>query len=126
MEKSFFRRAAWETVRAALIYTVFCLFALAIAAVFVKAYAPSDGAITGICWGVRCVGSFGVCLFLIKGERALFKGLAAGVLGEIFTMLAFAAIGGGFHITAFFPLELLGAALLGGSGALLGAKLRKE
>lgn len=126
MEKSFFRRAAWETVRTALVYTAYCLFAMAIFAVIVRACAPGDGVITGVNWGIKCVGALVCGLLLIRKERALFKGAAAGLLGVILTTFAFAAIGGGFHVTALYPVELLVCAVLCGLGALLGGKLRKE
>ena len=124
--EGFFRKAAWETVKAALLYAAFTLFALALIAVIVKACAPSDAVIKALNWLVKCIGSFFFCMLCIKKERALFKGAIAGILGVFLTMFLFAAIGGGFHITWFFPLELLVCALLGGAGALLGAKLRKN
>ncbi len=126
MEKSFIRRAVWEVVRTALAYTVFCLFALSLAALIVKACAPSEGVIIGMNWGVKCVGSLLAGLLLIGKERALFKGGAAGILGTVLALFVFAAIGGGFRVTAFFLLELLVTALLCGFGALAGGKLRKE
>ena len=124
--EGFFRKAVWETLKAALLYAAFALFALALTAVIVKACAPSDTVVRILNWTVKCIGSFVFPLFCIKKERALLKGIAAGILGVILTMFLFAAIGGGFHITWFFPLELLVCALLGGAGALLGAKLRKN
>ncbi len=121
-----FKKAAWETGKAALCYAAFSLFALAIVAVIVKACAPSDAVIRILNWSVKCIGAFLFSLLFIKKERALFKGIAAGILGVILTMFLFAAIGGGFHITWFFPLELFVCGLLGGAGALLSAKLRKN
>lgn len=122
----FLRRAVWETVKAALLYAAFCLFAMAMIAVIVKSCAPSDAIVRTLNWVVKCIGAFGFSLLCIKKERALFKGLAAGILGVVVTMLLFAAIGGGFHITWFFPLELLVCGVLGALGALVGSKLRKE
>ena len=62
---------------------------------------------------------------LIGSERALFKGIAAGVLGCVLTMFLFAAIGGGFHVTPLFCLELPLTGILCGFGALVGGKFRK-
>lgn len=121
----FFRRAAWETIKTALFIVIYCLFAMSLFAVFIKAYAPSDTVITAVNWVLKCVGTFVLCLFFIKRERAFFKGIAAGLAGAVLTMLAFAAIGGGFHLSVLFLPELLLCALAGGAGALLGAKLRK-
>ena len=126
MEKSFFKRAVWEVVRTALAYTVFCMFALSLMALIVKACAPSEGAIIGMNWGVKCVGALLAGLILIGKERALFKGGAAGLLGAVLALFVFAAIAGGFHVSALFALELPVTALLCGIGALAGAKLRKE
>jgi hypothetical protein len=126
MEKSFLRSAAWETGKTALSATAFSMFALAIVAVIVKAAAPAEWVIRVCNWTVKCLGVFAFSLLFIKRERALFKGLAAGIFSVVLTMLLFAAIGGGFHVTWFFPLELFVCALLGGAGALLGAKLRKN
>ena len=41
-------------------------------------------------------------------------------------MLLFAAIGGGFRLNALYLVELLVCGALGGLGALVGVKLRKE
>lgn len=124
--ESFLRKAVWETVKAALLYAAFCLFAMAMIAVIVKACAPSETIVRALNWIVKCIGAFGFSFLCIKKERALFKGLAAGILGVVVTMLLFAAIGGGFHITWFFPLELFVCAVLGALGAILGSKLRKQ
>ena len=118
MDKSFFKRAAWETAKAALLASAFCLFAEAIFAVIVRAISPSVV--------VKCVAVFVFSLLCIKRERAFFKGLAAGFVSVFLTMFLFAAIGGGFHLDILFLPELLLCTLIGGLGALLGAKLRKE
>ncbi len=126
MDKAKVRRALFEVIRAAFFTTVFSLFALALVAVFVRAYAPEPFTVTAVNWAVKCVGIFLMCLFLVGRERALFKGMAAGVLSAIVTMLVFAAIGGGVHLDLLFLPELLVSAASGGAGALLGAKLHKE
>ena len=125
MDKAFWRRAVIEVVRTAFFTTIFSLFALALVAVFVKAYAPSTLTITAVNWTVKCVGIFLISIFSIGKERALFKGLAAGVLSAILTMFMFAAIGGGFHLNILFLPEVVLSTLCGGLGALLSAKLRK-
>ena len=125
MDKAFWRRATIEVVRTAFFTTVFSLFALALVAVFVRAYAPSQLTITAVNWTVKCVGIFLFSIFFIGRERALFKGLAAGVLSAILTMFVFAAIGGGFHVNWLFLAELVLCAACGGAGALIGAKLHK-
>ena len=125
MDKAFWRRATIEVLRTALFTTVFSMFALALVAVFVRAYAPSRLTITAVNWTVKCVGIFLFCIFSIGKERALFKGLAAGVLSAIFTLFLFAAIGGGFFVNWLFLAELVLCAACGGAGALIGAKLHK-
>lgn len=119
-------RVCREVVLSALFCTLFYLAATALAAVFVRAYAPADGAVTAVNWVIRCTGAFLFPLLFVRGARALFKGAAAGLLATVFSMLLFAAIGGGFRIGALFLLELLVCGALGGLGALLGAKLRRE
>lgn len=121
-----FKKAAWEVGKSALLYSAFSLFALAIIAFIVKASAPSDAVIKVLNWTVKCIGAFVFPLLCVKKERALVKGAVSGVLGVFLTMFLFAAIGGGFYVTWFFLLELFVCALLGGAGALLGAKLRKS
>lgn len=124
MEGSDFKRAAWEVLRAALIVTVFYLFATTIAAVIVKATAPKEGVIVAVNWSIKCVGTFVFCMLFIGKERALIKGAVAGVLATLLSLFAFAAIGGGFHVSLWFLLELPVCALLGGLGGLLGARLK--
>lgn len=119
------RRAIVEVVLSTLFYALFCLVALAVAAVFVRAYVPSAGVITAVNWIIKCAGSFLFPLIFVRRGRALFKGIAAGVAGALVTMLLFAAVGGGFSLTAFFLVELLVCGALGGAGALVGVKLRK-
>ncbi len=121
-----FKKAAWETGKTALCYAAFSLFALAVIAAIVKACAPSDTVIRVLNWSVKCIGAFVFPVLFIRKDRALIKGIVSGVLGVILTMFLFAAIGGGFHLTWFFPLELLVCGAIGGAGALLGAKLKKH
>ena len=126
MDKAFFKRAAWEIFKAALLTAVFCLFFEAIFAIIIRASSPSDMLITAINWLVKCMAIFAFSMLCIRRERAFFKGLIAGFISVFLTMFLFAAIGGGFHLNLFFLLELLLCTLAGGFGGLLGAKLRKE
>lgn len=124
MEKNF-KKAALEVGLAAAVCTIFYLFAAAIFAAIVKAYAPPQSAVTAVNWVIKGVGAFLFSLIFIHVGRALFKGAAAGVLACILAMLLFGAIGG-FHVTAYFPLELIFSAALGALGAVAGVKIRKE
>ena len=123
--ENFWKRACIETGLAALTTTIFSLFAAALFAVFVRAYAPSGVTITIVNQILKCAGVFVCSLIFIRRERALFKGAAAGVLALLLTALIFGMIGG-FHAGVFFLLELLLAALFGGLGAICGGKLRKD
>ncbi len=120
-----FKKAATEVAFAAVACTVFMLISAAIFAVIVKAYAPAQSVVTAVNWILKGVGAFLSSLIFIHIGRAVFKGAAAGVLSCLLTMLLFGAIGG-FHVTAFFPLELLFSAALGALGGMLGVKIRKE
>ncbi len=122
---STFKKAAGECALAALLSSAFCLFAVALFAVFVRAYAPSEVTIAVVDRVILAVGIFAFSALFIRRERALFKGAAAGVLSLAVTTLVFGCIGG-FHFTVLFLAELLLSALFGGLGALLGVKLRKE
>ncbi len=126
MDRSFLRRAAKEISLAAVAASAFYLFAAALFALIVKAYAPGGGVVTAVNWCLKALGSFAFGLLFIRRERALIKGALAGVLSAVLSMFLFAAIGGGFHVTALFPVELLLCAVCGGVGALAGVKLRKE
>ncbi len=126
MDRKAFGRAAWETGKAVLATTAFSLFALAIAAAFIRSFPPSHAVLTAVNWSLKAAGTFAFSLLFIRRGRALFKGIAAGILSALVTMLLFAAIGGGFHLDVLFLVELLLCALCGGGGAVLGAKLRKE
>ncbi len=123
--QGFWKRAVVETSLAAILCTVFCLLAVALLAVFVRAFAPSDMTITIVNQAIKCAGAFVFSLLCIRSERALFKGAAAGLLSGIMTMLLFGAIGG-FHLTVIFLAELLLGVVFGALGALCGKKLRKE
>ncbi len=120
-----FKKAVKECGLAAVLSTVFSLFALALFAVFVRAYAPSDTTIAIVDRIILSLGVFVFSLLFIRRERALFKGAAAGVLSLFLTTVVFGCIGG-FHFTPMFLIELLLVAVFGGLGALLGVKLRKE
>ncbi len=125
MENGFFGRAVKETLACALCATAFCLTLEALFAVFVRAFALSSGAITAFNWLIQAAASFTCALLFIKSERTLFKGMAGGVLSVLLPMLVFGWIGG-FHLNGFFLLKLLLGGVLGGLGALLGVKVRKE
>lgn len=115
-----------EELLAAVTGAVFYLFAAALFAVFLRACTPAEGVVTAVNWTLKAVGALVFCMIFIHGERALFKGMAAGALSAVLALLLFAAIGGGFHVTAWFVLELLLTAVMGGIGALIGVKTRKE
>ncbi len=123
--QGFWKRAVLETALAAIFCTVFCLLAVALFAVFVRAFAPSDTTVTIVNQIIKCLGAFIFSMICIRSERALFKGAAAGLLSVLLTMLLFGAIGG-FHITFIFLAELLLGVVFGALGALCGKKLRKE
>ena len=125
MDKTFWKRAAWETGKTVFAVTVFSLVALAVTAVFIRAYCPPQGVVTAVSWTVKCAGVFLFSLLFIRRERAVFKGAAAGLFSALATLAVFAIIGGGASVTGFFALELFVSAALGALGALLGAKLRK-
>lgn len=124
MEGSAVKRAVWEIVRTALLVTVFHLFVSAIAAIIIKATAPSDAAIVATNWSIKCIGVFLLCLVAIGKERALIKGAIAGAVSVFLSLFAFAAIGGGFHVSVWFLLEIPVCAVLGGLGALVGARMK--
>ena len=121
-----FGRVVKEVALAALFCTLFYLVATALAAVFVRAYAPADGAVLAVNWVIKCAGAFLFPLLFVHHGRAFFKGIAAGVAATLLAMLLFAAIGGGFRLNALFLVELLVCGALGGLGPLAGVKLRKE
>ena len=121
-----FGRVVKEVALAALFCTLFYLVATALAAVFVRAYEPADGAVLAVNWVIKCAGAFLFPLLFVHHGRAFFKGIAAGVAATLLAMLLFAAIGGGFRLNALFLVELLVCGALGGLGALAGVKLRKE
>ena len=121
-----FGRVVKEVALAALFCTLFYLVATALAAVFVRAYAPADGAVLAVNWVIKCAGAFLFPLLFVHHGREFFKGIAAGVAATLLAMLLFAAIGGGFRLNALFLVELLVCGALGGLGALAGVKLRKE
>ena len=126
MDRAFFKRAVWEIVKASLATAAFCLFFEAIFALIIRAASPSNALITSINWIFKCVAIFSFSLLFIRRERAFFKGLIAGCLSVFLTMLLFAAIGGRFHLNILFLPEVILCTLMGGLGALLSAKLRKE
>ena len=126
MDKVFWRRTILEVTKATIAIAAFSLFALAIAAAIIRSLAPPQVVLTAINWTLKAAGAFAFCALFIRGGRAVFKGMAAGLISVILTMLLFALIGGGFHLDALFLVELLLCVLLGGFGALIGAKLRKE
>ena len=123
--ENFWKRACIETGLAALTATIYSLFAAALFAVFVRAYAPSGLTITIVNQILKCAGVFVCALIFIRRERALFKGAASGALALLLTALVFGLIGG-FRMGVFFLLELVLAVLFGGLGAICGGKLRKD
>lgn len=125
MDKQVIFKGVFEAVLAALAAAVFSLFALAIAALFVRGFLLPQTAVTAIDWSIRCVAVFLGSLFLIGKERALFKGMGAGIMFCFLTLLLFGLIGGNWQLDIFFLLELVVCIILGGVGALVGAKLRK-
>lgn len=121
----FMKRAIREIFKSVLVCTAYCLFALALFAVFVRAFAPSSGTITVVNWLIKFLGVFLCSLLFVRSGRAFFKGAVSGVCAVVLTMIVFGLIGG-FHLSALFLAELLLGAVIGGAGAVCGAKIRKE
>lgn len=124
--ENFFKRAAAEVLRACVASTLLCLFAEALFAVFVRAYAPSNAVIRAVNWVIEGALCFLTAMLFVHRERALFKGMAAGALSVFLTMLVFAAVGGGMYLDGFFALKLFLCTAVSGGGAYLGVALRKE
>ncbi len=120
------KNAGKEVALAAVSATAFYLFAAAIFAVIVKHCTLSELSVAAVSWCLKGLGAFTFSLIFVHMGRAFFKGAAAGALFSVLALFLFAAIGGGFYLTALFPAELLFSAALGGLGAVLGVKLRKE
>ncbi len=119
------KKAIKESGLAAICASAFCLFATALFAVFVRAYAPSEVTIAVVDRVILAAGVFLFSFVFVHRERALFKGAGAGALSFLLTVVIFGCIGG-FHFSAMLLADLLLCALFGGLGALLGVKLRKE
>ncbi len=120
------KHAIKEVALSAVAGAAFYLIAAAIFAALVKAYAPAQSVVVATNWILKGVGSLLFPMLFVHSGKAAVKGAAAGACMCLAAMLLFAAIGGGFHLTPFFPLELLMCAVLAAAGALCGVKLRKE
>ena len=124
MHENFWKTAAKEVGLSSALATVFCLLAEALLAVFVRAYALSESIIVSNLV-LKTAAAFVFPLLAVRGERALFKGMAAGFLFLVLTTLLFGLIGG-FRFSPLFCLDVLLCVLAGGGGAAFGRKLRKE
>ncbi len=125
MEKSFLARALGEVAKCCLFVLLFCLLAESLFAVFIQAFSLSGSAVRAVNWLIQAVACLlGGALFLRAG-RTLYKGLAAGVLSVLLTMLVFGIIGG-FYLDALFLLKLLLGAAACVFGGVIGVKVRKE
>ncbi len=125
MERDFWSRAILEVVKFIFFSLVGCLLAESVFAFFVRSFALPSETVRTVNWIIQAVACTVCGIFTVRSERALFKGMAGGVLSVLVTMLVFGFIGG-FHLNALFLLKLLLGALCGGAGAILGVKLRKE
>ena len=94
MRENFWKTAAKEVGLSAALATVFCLLAEALLAVFVRAYALSEATIIVSNLVLKTAAAFVFPLLAVRGERALFKGMAAGFLFLLLTTLLFGLIGG--------------------------------
>ena len=125
MRENFWKQAAKEVGLCAALCTVFCLLSEALLAVFVRAYALSEANIIVSNLVIKTAGAFAFAALFVRGECALFKGMAAGICSLLLTTFLFGFIGG-FRFSPLFALDVLLCALAGGGGAALGRKLRKE
>lgn len=123
--EGFWGRAIKEVLLAAVVGTVFCLLAVALFAVFVRAYAPADTVIVFCNQFIKCAGAFGGAFFFVRAERSLFKGMASGTAMLLLSTVLFGLIGG-FRFTPWFALELLLSCVFGALGAVCGGKTRKD
>lgn len=123
--EGFWPRAVKEVSLAAVSGTVFCLLAVSLLAVFVRAYAPADTVITFCNQAIKWIGAFGGAIVFVRSERALFKGMAAGLAMFLLSTLLFGLIGG-WHFTPWIALEVSLSCIFGGLGAFCGGKTRKD
>lgn len=126
MEKSKILKDARQIALAAVSATLFCLFAASLFAAILRGGSCPQSVVSGVGWALKGLAAFCFSLLFIHRGGALGKGMIAGALFSALSLLLFALIGGGFEIDALFAAELLFTAVLGGLGALLGVKLRKE
>ena len=89
MHENFWKTAAKEVGLSSALATVFCLLAEALLAVFVRAYALSEESIIVSNLVLKTAAAFVFPLLTVRGERALFKGMAAGFLFLLLTTLLF-------------------------------------
>ena len=66
-------RAGRDVLVAALLITLFYLVATALAAVFIRAYVPPDGAVVAVNWVIKCVGAFLMSAVFLHGESAAVR-----------------------------------------------------
>lgn len=115
MHENFWKTAAKEAGLAAALATVFCLLSEALLAVFVRAYALSEATIIVSNLVLKTAAAFVFPLLTVRGERALFKGMAAGLLFLLLTTLLFGFIGG-FRFSPLFALDVLLCVLAAAAG----------
>lgn len=123
--EEFWKRAVKEVLLAATVGTIFCMLAVSLLAVFVRAYAPADTIVTFCNQVIKAIGASGGAFLFVRAERSLFKGIVAGVFMLTITTLLFGMIGG-WYFTPWFVLEILLSGVFGGLGAVCSRKTLKD
>ncbi len=96
------------------ILSVFCtVVGVLIFAFIVKISSLSENAIKGVNQFIKIISVFLGCLFFVKENKGLVKGLFLGVLYAVIVGLIFKLLGGGYQTFLSFILDLVFCAVIG-------------
>lgn len=115
----------WSLLKSVLLATVFALVGVLIFAAAVKVFELSDQVITLVNQILKTAAVLLGCLFGLKGEKRLFKGMAVGACTLFLCYLIFALLAGEklFQISLLF--ELIFGAVIGAISGFLSATVKK-
>ena len=101
------------------------LIAVLIFACIINATSLSSGVIKAVNQFIKALSVFLGCMFCVKEDRGLIKGLFIGALFSLLTVLVFALITGGFNQTQSVIIDLVFLTVVGAICGIITVNIKK-
>lgn len=116
--------SVFQIVKGTLISVAICFIGALLLAVLIRTFAWSDGVIRPVTTVLKAAAIFVGCLFSVREEKGLLKGVAVGAFSMMIACFLFCLIGG--HFAKLFFLEVLFGLIIGALSGVIAVNVRRR